>query len=99
MEMSSEIFIGLDCNQSQWDEFASNMSDLKLPTQQICINEILQDWMIILIMRKRNYNIWCWNVQLNAIPFWCKFFKDSSQTYGSGHETVAVMLPGFAINW
>ena len=21
------------------------------------------------------------------------------QTYGSGHETVAVLLPGFAINW
>ena len=57
METSSEIFIGLDCNQLQWDEFASQVSDLKQPTQQICINEILQDWMIILIMGKQNHNI------------------------------------------
>ena len=27
-------------------------------------------------------------------------YMDKSETwYGSGHETVAVLLPGFAINW
>ena len=28
-----------------------------------------------------------------------KFWKAEISVYGSGHETVAVLLPGFAINW
>ena len=63
MKTSSEIFIALgialDFNQLQWHEFASQVSE---PTQQISINEILQDWMIVLIMEKLNYVIWCWDV-------------------------------------
>ena len=31
----------------------------------------------------------------NIVHYWCK----ERHVYGLGHETVAVLLPGFAINW
>ena len=51
-----------------------------------------------LVMTRRQTIIWT-----DDGPVYWRMYSMRSMTsihpYGSGHETVAVLLPGFAINW
>ena len=43
-----------------------------------------------LVQGRRNFSVLAMELRLSGT---------NPSTYGSGHETVAVLLPGFAINW
>ena len=41
----------------------------------------------------------CFADDVSALAWLDYLQKRTNFVYGSGHETVAVLLPGFAINW
>ena len=61
-----------------------------------CLEFVIRDFAVLLQKIEIADEI-CWNVTLvQALTHWGLV---THITYESGHETAAVLLPGFAINW